>query len=116
MTAWPSRSRPTSASDGFWTLRTTSDWPYRSAVETIRAPALRVGRIGNGRAGAGAGLDEDLEPGRRQLAEHLGYQGDAPFTRRRFPGDTDLHEHHLSLTGRDWGSDARQDTRACAAP
>ncbi len=60
---------------------------------------LGIGRIGNGRAGACASLDQHVQPGCRQLAEHLGYQGDPPFSGRGFPGDADLHEHHLSSDG-----------------
>ena len=39
MTTWPWRVRAISASDGFWTRRITSDWAYRSSVETTVAPA-----------------------------------------------------------------------------
>ena len=46
--------------------------------------------------GTRAGLDEDLEPGRRQLAEPFGHQGNAPFSGRGLPGDADLHGHHRS--------------------
>ena len=62
-----------------------------------RRAGLLVGGVGDGRAGAGAALDEDLEPGRLQLAERFGYQGDAPFSGRGLLGDTDLHGHHLDL-------------------
>ena len=45
-------------------------------------------------------LDEDLEPGGRQLAEHFGYQGDAPLAGRGLLGDADLHGHHLMSCSR----------------
>ncbi len=67
-----------------------------------RRAGLLVRAVGDGRAGSGTALDEDVEPGRLELAEHFGYQGDTPFTGRRLLGDTDLHGHHLDL-GRDWG-------------
>ena len=60
---------------------------------------LRVGAVGDRRAGAGAGLDEDLAPGRLQLAECFGYQGDAPLSGRGLLGDTDLHGHHQFRRG-----------------
>jgi hypothetical protein len=40
-------------------------------------------------------LDEHVETGCRELADHLGYQGDAPLSGRGLLGDTDLHGHHL---------------------
>jgi hypothetical protein len=96
MTAWPSRSLRARLRTASATLRITSDWAYRSAsVDTIVRTGLRVGRIRERRAGACAGFDEDLEPGRCQLAERFGYQGDAPFAGRGLPGDADLHGHHL---------------------
>ena len=83
--------------DGFWTRRTTSDWPYSSSVETTVAPASSYALSGIGEPAPAPALDEDLEPGRRQLAERFGHQGDAPFTGRGLLGDSDLHGHHLSL-------------------
>ena len=56
-----------------------------------------VGAIEDGRACAGAAFYQDVEPGRLELAEHLGYQGDAPLSGRGLLGDTDLHGHHLDL-------------------
>ena len=43
------------------------------------APASLYAASGMSGAGAGAGLDEDVEPGSLQLAERFGYQGNAPF-------------------------------------
>ena len=48
------------------------------------------------------------QPGRLQLAERFGYQGDAPLSGRGLLGDTDLHGHHLFGHGDDgprrlWG-------------
>ena len=62
---------------------------------------------------AGAALDEDLEPGGLELGEHLGYQGDAPFTGRSLLGDTDLHGHHL--TSSDDGAASAGGSRATLA-
>jgi hypothetical protein len=70
-----------------------------------RRAGVGVGLVRDERAGAGTGLDEDLEPGGRELAERLGYQGDAPLSGRGLLGDTDLHGHHLILgLGRDAGT------------
>ena len=91
MTAWPWRSRGDLGRRRLLDPQDDVGLAYSSAVETIRGAGLGVGRIRDRRAGAGAGLDEDLEPGGRQLAERLGYQGDAPFAGRGLPGDTDLH-------------------------
>ena len=62
-----------------------------------RRAGLLVGLVGDERARAGAGLDEDLQPGRLQLAERFGYQGDAPLAGCGLLGDADLHGHHLTL-------------------
>ena len=96
-TAWPLRRRAASSADGFWTRRTTSLEAYRSAVLTTVAPASVYAWSGIMRAGSGAGLDEDLQPGSRQLAERFGHQGDTALTLRRLPGDADLHGHHHPL-------------------
>ena len=72
-----------------------------AAVQVVgrddRGAGRFVLRIGERRTGSGAALDEDVEPGRLELAERLGYQGDAPFSGRGLLGDTDLHGHHLGL-------------------
>ena len=79
-------------------LRDAED-DVRSLVEVIarddRRARFDVGRIREERRLAGALLHEDLQPGRRQLAERFGYQGDAPLSGRGLLGDADLHWHHL---------------------
>ena len=59
-----------------------------------RRPGVRERLVGDRGTGACACLDENLEPGRRQLAERFGHQGDAPFSGRGLPGDADFHGHH----------------------
>ena len=71
----------------------------RLLVELVARHDRRT-RLGEGRVReegtlTGALLHEDLEPGRRELAERFGYQGDPPLSGRGLLGDADLHWHHL---------------------
>ena len=102
-TAWPVRSWPTSAADGFWTRRTRRRRAYRSSVETIVAPASAYAGSGIAAPAPAPRSTRILEPGRRELAERFGYQGDAPLAGRGLPGDADLHGHHLDLERLDGG-------------
>ena len=91
----PRRSFEASAADGLATRRTTSACWYSWSRRDDGRAGLGVRAVGDGRAGTGALLDEDLQPGLLQLAERFGYQGDAPLSGRGLLGDTDLHGHHL---------------------
>ena len=62
-----------------------------------RGPGVRERLVRDQGTGARAGLDENLTPGSRQLAERFGHQGDAPLSVRSLPGDADLHGHHRPL-------------------
>ena len=82
ITTWPDRSSATSVGVGLLDPRITSESVYSSAVGTTVAPASSYVASGIRRAGAGTALDEDVEPGGRQLAEHLGDQGNAALAGR----------------------------------
>ena len=93
----PARSLPTSAVGRLGDAQDRVGVAVQVVGRDDRRAGLFVRRVGDRRAGAGAALDEDVEPGRLELAEHFGYQGDAPFSGRGLLGDTDLHGHHLDL-------------------
>jgi hypothetical protein len=61
-------------------------------------PGIDEGLIGDERAVACSGFDEDFEPGGRELAERFGYQGDAPLPWRRRPSWAPP-EKRFELTG-----------------
>ena len=78
----------------------------RLRVQGVRGDDRRAGvgerLVGDGGTGTGALLDEDLQPGSRELAERLGHQGDTALAGGRLPGDADLHGHHHSVHASGW--------------
>ena len=88
------RSRPISSAVGGATLTTTSaSYDAAGVVDHLRAGLLVLG-VGDQRPGAGAALDDDLEPAivAGQLAHDLGHERDATLALGRLLGDSDPHE------------------------
>ena len=96
-TAWPERRQPDLGGRGLRDAQHDVGIGVQGIGRDDRRAGRLVGAVGDGRTGAGAVLDDDLEPGRLQLAERFGYQGDTPFSGRGLLGDTDLHGHHLEM-------------------
>ena len=99
----PSRRRSTSSALGLRTLATRSASQGSPRV----APALAEGVVREGGSFSGAGLDDDVEAGLRELGDDLRHECHAALVRRRFLGHPDLHRGG-TLRGREPASGLEQ--------
>ena len=87
ISTWPEWRRPRSSADGLRTLTT----PFGLPRVTDRRARLDVRVVRERRGVAGAPLDDELEPLRRELPDGLRHERDPPLALRRLARNADPH-------------------------